>query len=393
MLFFLSILVIIGIYLSLNVSYYLLMIVAHFFLSEDSFCNQKSITSFVVLIPAHNEELLLLGLIESVQSQDYPNELLKIIVIADNCNDKTAEVARKKGVIVLERFNQEEKGKGYAIKWALETVNMDQYDAVLIVDADCIMSSNVLKHLDKIIEKKRVIQCHISVSNPDDSWFTRLLDVSRTIENEIYFPAKQRLGLSTRLVGTGMCFSNKILQKYGWDAFTIGEDWEYYVKLILHGETIAFAYDAKVHQLESSSLKQATSQRMRWSSGRFAIAWKYGFRLLARGLAERNIVKFDAALPLIFPNPSLGINMTLVGLAIVLALPVDQKEILMVWFFSLVLIQIVIFIVGVFYTRNKLSKFMAIFIAPVFLIWKMAIDIFSALGMGKKKWVRTERKL
>lgn len=382
----------ISIYLSLYIAYYLLMFFIHFIIPVHSLRSKEKTTHFLVIIPAHDEELLLPRLLASIQKQYYSQELIRTIVVADNCTDNTAEVARQHGATVLERFQLKNKGKGYAIKWALEMGNIDQYDAVLIVDADCIMNPTTLKCLDAVMEGKQIIQCHISVSNPDDSWFTRLLDVSRTIENEIYFPTKQRLGLSTHLVGTGMCFTTKTLMKYGWDSFTVGEDWEYYVKLLLQGETIGFAYDAKVYQIESSSLKQATSQRMRWSSGRFAIAWKYGFRLLARGIVERNIVKCDAAVPLIFPNPSLGINITLIGLVTVLALPTTHKNFFTVWFLSLGLIQLGIFIVGVFYTQKKLSKFLSIFIAPVFLFWKMVIDIFSVLGIGRKKWVRTERK-
>jgi cellulose synthase/poly-beta-1,6-N-acetylglucosamine synthase-like glycosyltransferase len=256
------------------------------------------------------------------------------------------------------------------------------------------MGSGALRYLDNMIQaEKQVIQCYNGVGNPDDSWFTRLLDVSRTIGNEIYHPAKQKLGLSSYLMGNGMCFTTEILGKYGWDAFTVGEDWEYYAKLVQNGEIIGFARDARVYHRESASLKQATSQRIRWSSGRFAIAWKYGFRLLLEGLAERNIVKFDAALPLLLPNPSLGMNITLIGLVASLTLPVGYKGALAVWFLALGLIQTGIFIVGVFYTRNKLNKFMSIFVAPAFLIWKMGIDALSALGMGRKKWVRTERKI
>lgn len=383
----------IGVYLSIYVIYMALIIAVRLLMVSHPSVGAHPRTRFVVLIPAHNEELLLPKLLDAIRCQDYPEHMYSAIVIADNCSDNTVGCAQDAGVIVLERRDERSKGKGYAIKWALEMGNIDQYDAVLIVDADCIMNPITLKCLDAVMEGKQVIQCHISVSNPDDSWFTRLLDVSRTIENEIYFPTKQRLGLSTHLVGTGMCFTTKTLMKYGWDAFTVGEDWEYYVKLLLQGETIGFAYDAKVYQIESSSLKQATSQRMRWSSGRFAIAWKYGFRLLARGIVERNIVKCDAAVPLIFPNPSLGINITLIGLVTVLALPATHKIFFTVWFLSLGLIQLGIFIIGIFYTQNKLSKFLSIFIAPAFLIWKMVIDFLSVLGVGRKKWVRTERKL
>lgn len=386
--------VIIGIYLSLYVFNFVLLIFAYYFLSKQSPCSYKPLTKFALIIPAHNEELLLPRILESSQQQNYPHELFNTFVVADNCTDNTAGVAKERGAIVLKRFHQENKGKGYAIKWAIETTNITKYDAIFIVDADSIISSDALRHLDKMIQEgNQVIQCYNGVGNPDDSWFTRLLDVSRTISNQIYHPAKQRLGLSSYLMGNGMCFTTDILRKYGWDAFTVGEDWEYYAKLVENGEIIGFACNARVYHRESSSLKQATSQRIRWSSGRFAIAWKYGFRLLARGLTEYNIVKFDAALPLIFPNPSLGINITLVGLATILALPVVQKDFLALWFLALGIIQFGIFIVGVFYTQNKLSKFLSIFIAPAFLIWKMAIDILSLFGMGRKKWVRTERKL
>lgn len=389
-----KVLVIIGIYLSMYLAYCFLLLIIHFFLPKKITSSNKPISRFAVIIPAHNEELLLLKLLESIDNQNYPKELFRTIVVADNCTDNTADVAKRNGAIVLERFDQEKRGKGYAIKWAVETTNIDLYDAIFIVDADSVISSDALRNLDNMIQGgNQVIQCYNGVGNPDDSWFTRLLDVSRTISNEIFHPSKRTLGLSSYLMGNGMCFTTNILRKYGWDAFTVGEDWEYYAKLVENGEVIGFARDVRVYHRESSSLKQATSQRMRWSSGRFAIAWKYGFRLLARGLAEHNIVKFDAALPLIFPNPSLGINITLIGLITVLTLPVVQKDLLVLLFLVLGLLQLGIFIVGVFYTRNKLSKFMSIFIAPAFLVWKMVIDILSVLGIGRKKWVRTERKL
>jgi hypothetical protein len=132
---------------------------------------------------------------------------------------------------------------------------------------------------------------------------------------------------------------------------------------------------------------------MRWSSGRFAVVWRFGYRLLARGLMERNLIKFDAGLSLILPNPSLGMNMTMLCLgASFFAVPA-QRGALAIWFLLMGVAQLGIFVVGVFYTQNRLSRFLAIFVAPVFLIWKMGIDALSFLGIGRRKWVRTERKL
>ena len=388
-----SVLILAGIYLSCYVAYWLILLVTHFLSPARPSAAGALLTRFAIVIPAHDEELLLPRLLASTRIQDYPRELFDTIVVADNCTDGTADIGRRQGAIVLERVDDGKRGKGYTIKHALETIDLDNYDAVLIVDADCFISTNALRSLDGMIQEKRVIQCYSGVGNPDDSWFTRLLDVSRTINNDIYSPAKQRLGLSSELTGTGMCFATQILRKYGWDAFTIGEDWEYYAKLIQNGETVGFDWNAKVYHQESSSLKQATSQRMRWSSGRFAVAWGYGFRLLARAVIERNIVKFDAGLTLIFPNPSLGMNVTLLCLGGALLTTAGQGTAFALWFLLLALAQLGIFVVGVFYTKNKLSKFLAIFIAPAFLAWKMGIDALAVLGVGRKKWIRTERKL
>jgi len=388
-----SVLILAGIYLSCYVAYWAILLATHFLSSARPSAAGPLLTRFAIVIPAHNEELLLARLLESTRAQDYPSELFDAIVVADNCTDGTAAIAREHGAAVLERIDEQRRGKGYAIKWALESIELDKYDAVLIVDADCAISANSLKCLDGTIRDKGVVQCHNGVGNPDESWFTRLLDVSRTINNTVYSPAKQRLGLSCELTGTGMCFATRILRKHGWDAFTVGEDWEYYAKLIQKGEIVGFDLNARVYHVESSSLKQATSQRMRWSSGRFAVAWRYGFGLLSRGVIERNLIKFDAGLSLILPNPSLGMNVTLVCLGgAFLAMP-GHRMALALWFLFLALAQLGVFVLGVFYTENKLSKFLAIFIAPAFLAWKMVIDALSILGVGRKKWVRTERKL
>jgi len=388
-----SVLVLAGIYLSCYMAYWLVLLGTHLFSSAHPSAVGSLLTRFAIVIPAHDEELLLPRLLASTGNQDYPRERFDTIVVADHCTDGTADAARHNGASVLERFDQGKRGKGYAIKWALETIALDKYDAVLIVDADCFMSANALKSLDGAIEGKQAIQCYSGVGNPDDSWFTRLLDVSRTINNDIYSRAKQRLGLSCQLIGTGMCFATRILKTYGWDALTIGEDCEYYAKLIQSGETVGFDWNAKIYHQESSSLKQATSQRMRWSSGRFAVGWRYGFRLLSRGMAERNGIKFDAGLSLILPNPSLGMNGTLVCLGLALFVGGGRLDALAAWFLLLALLQFGVFVVGVFHTKNRPSKFLAIFVAPAFLAWKLGIDALAILGVGRKKWIRTERKL
>lgn len=350
-------------------------------------------TNFSIVIPAHNEELLLARLLGSIKRQQYPAAQIKTIVVADNCSDKTPIIASENGATVLTRNDDRFRGKGYAIKFALEKIDLETADAVFIIDADSMIKDDILMQLDAVFRSgKKIIQCYNGLANPDESWFTRLLDISRTVGNEIYHPAKQKLGLSSYLMGNGMCFSSEILKKYGWDAFSVGEDWEYYAKLIQAGESIAFANKARVYHQESHSLKQATSQRMRWSSGRFAVAGKYGVSLFLKGLKERNIKKIDASLPLLLPNPSLGINIIAVGFGLSFMLPAANEMFFSLWFLSLLMLQFLLFMTGIAHTRKRLKNFLSLFIAPLFLVWKMVIDVFSLMGMGRDKWVRTERK-
>jgi cellulose synthase/poly-beta-1,6-N-acetylglucosamine synthase-like glycosyltransferase len=389
------IIILLGTYSSISILYNLILLFAHFLIKDIYSPLLAPKTKFSIVIPAHNEELFLGRLLKSIQKQNYPLDMFETIVVADNCTDKTAQIGLENNTTVLERFDNQYRGKGYAIKYALERIDVNNYDALFIIDADSIINNDVLGRLNQaILRGNTIIQCYNGVANPDESWFTRLLDVSRTIGNEIYHPAKQKLGLSSYLMGNGMCFSRKILLKYGWYAFTIGEDWEYYATLVQNGETIAFANKARVYHQESSSLKQATSQRMRWSSGRFAVAWNYGLKLFYRGLIERNIRKLDASLPLILPNPSMGMNITIVGLLLSLLLPVAMSRNNFIFCFSfLILVQFLIFMIGILYTGKKMNNFLSLFVAPLFLIWKMGIDTISALGMCKEGWVRTERRL
>ncbi len=384
-----------GMYLSLYVTYTLVLILIHFFVKEQSHIMPEPKTRFAVIMPAHNEELLLERLLDSVTRQDYPSNMIKLIVVADNCCDETAAIGRANGAFVLERCNLQLRGKGYAIKYALENINLDEHNAIFIVDADSIVEESTFRQLDlAITDGARIIQCYNGIANPDDSWFTRLMDVSRTIGNEILEPAKEKINLSSHLMGNGMCFVNDVVSRYGWDAFSVGEDWEYYARTVLQGERIAFVNKARVYHRESVDLKQATSQRLRWSSGRFAIAVKYGSRLFLNGLTSRSLLKIDAALPLVFPNPSLGISLTLLFLMFGLFYPFPaHKGFFLSWFAVLGILQAAVFLIGILYTNNKKKKLMALFLAPIFLIWKSGLDLLSIAGIGRKFWVRTERKL
>lgn len=380
--------------LTLSVSYTLVLTLIYFIRKDDNCRTEVDLKKIVIIIPAHDEELIMAGLCKNLKNINYSNKLYDIFFIADNCTDRTANICLVNGFKVLERQDEINKGKGYAIKYAFDNVPLNQYEAVLIIDADTHVDENILFELSKSLTSgDMAIQCYIRIPNKDESWFTALLSVSRVINGLFYHYPKSMLGLSSYLMGSGICFSTDLIKKKGWTAFSIAEDWEYYAQLLLDGYRIAFAKNAVVYQYESRSLGQATSQRLRWSSGRWKVTKTLGVQLMLEGIKKRSLLLFDASLPLIFPNYSLQINLTLVSMALAFLLPHSSVKVFLITAsIGLLAGQFLIFIAGVFVAGSPWKTFCAALYAPVFLVWKLVIDIICFTGMYRgNKWVRTRR--
>ncbi len=384
------------IYLLLATVYLLVLAIAYFVVPEPKSNKSGVLNRFALLVPAHNEELLIARLCDSLLKIDYPQGHFQIYIVADNCTDNTAKISRFFPIQVLERKDRIHTGKGYAIEWALRQISLSNFDAVLILDADNVVDPLIIKELNqKINQGELAIQCHNAVGNSNDSWFTQLLYVSRTIGNALYHHSKYKLGLSSYLMGNGICFTTKLLESKNWTAFTVGEDWEYYTQLIADRIIISFAINAKVFHQESRSLKQATTQRLRWSSGRFLVLKNYGLKLFWDGLKRRDFITLDASLPLIFPNYSLQINLTFLALLLSLFLRRSYvKSVLLIVSSILLIGQFALFLIGICLTKSYKKSFVAILHAPFFLAWKAIIDILSFTGLYReKKWIRTERHI
>lgn len=384
-----------GTYLTAYVAYQALLFAANACIRDPRRFDPVRLRRFNVLVPAHNEEMYLPRLLETLRDQTYAAGRSRVTVIADNCSDGTVAACRRFDVDVLERTDPERRGKGYAIGWTLERLDLDSLDALVIVDGDSTVRADFLEQLNLQLERgDEVIQCYNGVANPGQSWFTRLMNVSRTIANEILHPGKRKLGLSSHLMGNGMCFSTSVIRSLGWNAFTVGEDWEYYARLVLSGAHVGYCREARVYHQESVNLKQASSQRMRWAGGRFQVLRQYGGALFLEGLRTGSVKCLDASLPLVFPNPSLGINLTVVGLALAAAGWLVTSDATLVWWFStLAFAQLLMFLVGAMHTTNRMASALSLFLAPAFLVWKFGIDILSMGGAGTRQWKPTTRKI
>src|SRR5690554_4075022 len=164
--------------------YYLLLALAGLFSKR---CRREHYpqSRFAILIPAHNEAPVIGKLIENLLELDYPRHLYEIFVIADNCSDDTALVARSYGVTVWERYSRNRRGKGYALADALKLFGLSgahddsPYDAVVIFDADNLVAPNYLRVMNnRLLEGEKLIQCFIDSKNPDDNWVTAAYSIT-----------------------------------------------------------------------------------------------------------------------------------------------------------------------------------------------------------------------
>jgi cellulose synthase/poly-beta-1,6-N-acetylglucosamine synthase-like glycosyltransferase len=382
------------IYVFLAVHYQLFLTIVSFLVKDSKLSINSKPLKYAIVVPAHSEELLIAILCENLLKINYPRELYEIYIIADNCTDSTVKICKSYPINILLRKDETKIGKGYALEWAFDHFCVDHYDAVLIIDADTTVDTLILTALNEMIANgSRAIQCNIKIPNRYESWFTQLLYVSRIVNAMLYHLPKFKLGLSSYLMGSGMCFTADLIRDTRWSAFSLSEDWEYFALLIKQRLKVDFAIKGIVFQQESKSLQQATTQRLRWSKGRFHVLKMLGLKLLFQGVRERNWVMADASLALIFPNWSLLINLIFILLGISFYFyPIIVFKIGVVISLEMIAIQILIFVTGAFLSGDVFKVFKAALISPVFLIWKALIDFLSITGIYRgNKWIRTER--
>ena len=254
---------------------------------------------FMAIIPAHNEENVIRNLIESLKKQDYPKELYDIYVIADNCTDATAEIAKEAGAKVLKRFDEAHKTKGYALNWFLkQKIEEDaDYDAFCVFDADNIVDKNFLKNMNKkLCQGEEIVQGYRDIKNPTDSWITGGYAIFYWMMNRFYHLARYNLGLSPLINGTGFMVKFDVVKPNGWQTMTLTEDIEFSLINIAKGRKLGWATDAIVYDEQPVKFDQSWSQRSRWTVGHIQCMKNYT-KDLAKGVVEhKTLMNFDGLL-------------------------------------------------------------------------------------------------
>ncbi len=263
---------------------------------------------FAVLIAAHNEHNVVGQLIKNLHDQHYPKELYDIYVIADNCSDDTAAIARAEGAIVCERFDNERKSKGYALEWMFDRLfKMERdgkiYDAVAIFDADNLVHPQFLMEMNnRLLKGDRIIQGFLDAKNPYDTWVAGTFAIAFWVIDHVSHLAKTNIGLSAVLGGTGMCITIDVLKKYGWRATCLTEDMEFTMKSLAEGIKTTWAHDAIVYDEKPLTFKQSWTQRKRWAQGQFDVAHRFIPKMLVEGWRRKDIRIWDGCIYLLQPH-------------------------------------------------------------------------------------------
>lgn len=261
--------------------------------------------SFALVVSAYNEETVIGQLVENLLKLDYPKALYDVFVVADNCTDKTAIIAKNAGAIVQQRFNTEKRGKGYALEWLFHRLfKMEkQYDAVIIFDADNLVNQSFLTEMNsKLCQGDKIIQCYLDSKNPFDTWVTNAFSITFWLSNRVLQLARYNTGrLSNVLGGTGMCIATDVLKKMGWGATSLTEDLEFTMKALTFGIKTTWAHDAIVYDEKPLTFAQSWRQRKRWAQGQIDVAGRYLIPLVVKAFRERKIMYFDAAIHLFQP--------------------------------------------------------------------------------------------
>lgn len=347
---------------------------------------------YAVLISARNEELVIGNLLDSISAQDYPSRLVRVFVVADNCTDKTAKVARAHGAIVYERFNDKLVGKGYALEYLLDRIGEeygDVFDAYMVFDADNLLSEDYIRCMNETFsDGYRIITSYRNSKNYGDNWISAGYALWFLREAKYLNNARYLLGTSCAVSGTGFLFSREILKSCGgWPFHLLVEDIEFTIHNVVSGEKVGYCPRAVLYDEQPTKFSQSWKQRMRWARGYIQILCKYGGDLLHGIFAKRSFSCFDMTMniaPAVILS-FLGIIIN-VGAAVYSVLNGGGTDVLLQSFGQLILNTcLMMFIIGAITTISEWKniycstpkKILYAFTFPLFMLTYLPICIVA----------------
>jgi cellulose synthase/poly-beta-1,6-N-acetylglucosamine synthase-like glycosyltransferase len=343
------------------------------------------------LIPAHDESYTISSCVESLLAMRSRRADSRVIVVADNCSDDTAAVARGLGAEVLERFDTMRRGKPPALAWAMTQVALPDYDAVVIIDADTIVDPDFADALaDRGPLRDIALQAYHDTWNPSESWLGVLGELLAAVRYQGQYPAKARAGLNVPLTGNGMVLGTGVLERAGWVDDSLTENWELYARYTERGERIAYGRGARLFAQEVKTLAQGSVQRRRWQAGRWIVFRTHLWPVLSsRAIGWHQ--KIDTVGELSVPGPILQAAISIAA-AVALGLtgaPVARAVALA---FLLSLVPTIAWTLVAWVRHPKPGRIALAFLRiPVYVGWRMTIALLAVRTGRSGAWLRSPR--
>ncbi|GAB4384611.1 MAG: glycosyltransferase family 2 protein [Elainellaceae cyanobacterium] len=386
-----SILFGVALVLAVPVTTLLVECLAALFPIHDSLREQSVNPRIAVLVPAHNEASGIQQVLENLLPQLSDRD--RLVVIADNCTDETAAIARSTGATVIERCDQERRGKGYALDYGVRFLEADPPDAVVIVDADCIVQPGTLSRISRqAVTSGRPVQALYLMERPAHPTPKDAVSaLAFLVKNGVRPQGLARLNLPCLLDGTGMAFPWAVIQQAMLASGNIVEDMQLGVDLAIAGHPVAFSPNTRVTGLLPQQEQAAKSQRTRWEHGHLQTIFTQVPKLISSAIRKRRFDLLALALDLSIPPLSLLVMLWIAaaGLAVLAGL------LGLSWFPATVLgaeglflmLAILLAWLGLGRSELPLQTLLAV---PLYLLWKIPLYLAFVIR-PQQEWVRTER--
>ena len=346
---------------------------------------RRSISRIAVVVPAHNEEDGVADTVTSLRRCLAANSPHTIVVVADNCDDRTADRAQAAGARVLVRNDSELRGKGFALEFAFRVLLGEGFDAMAVVDADTIVEPAFLAVIERCLAQGAdAVQCRYGVLNPQASMRTRLMNVALLAFNVLRPRGRERLGLSVGILGNGFAVTSDTLRAVPYDTHSVVEDLEYHLRLTRAGKAVRFADRTTVRAKMPTSSSASGTQRARWEGGRMRMIREQVPSLMADVVGGR-IRMVEPLLELLL----LPLAFQTALLLFALTLPLSPVR----WYAAVALGVIAAHVcAAITVGGGAVSDLMALAFAPCYVVWKLALaPAITRAARKDTEWVRTAR--
>jgi cellulose synthase/poly-beta-1,6-N-acetylglucosamine synthase-like glycosyltransferase len=338
-----------------------------------------------VIIPAHNEELSITSCVESLRASAN-EDTTRIIAIAHNCSDQTAARAVAAGAEVVTFDEPLARGKGSALSVGFAYASSQGMDAALVIDADSTVSKNLIGAVrEALASGAEAVQCRYEMDGCAERPVSKLTALAFRGFNVIRPSGRERLGLSTGILGNGFAVRQKVLEENPYDAHSVVEDLEFHIRLVLSGRKVRYLKKARVSSAMPSSKQGEASQRSRWEGGRVNMARTW-FLPLMKQLTRGQVRLLDPLLDLASPP---------IGYAVFLLLLIACFP--LIWVRVYVLLAMIVIgshvIAAAWSGSDFAGDLLIVLRAPGYILWKLCmLPNLVRNSHSKAAWVRTERK-